>query len=352
MTDFVAPTVDWAALSPVVIVLRAAVVGVLVEAFVPARVAPHGAAGPRGRRAGRRHRRGRRAVERRRGDRRHGRARRLPAGRRADAGPAGHHRAARAARAADHRRPHGDGRGRVRAQRRRRAGLRLRGARAPQGRAADRDLPAGAVRHGRHADLPRHGRPADAVRRARGALPAAVPAHGHGPPPPPALAGGVDEVLPARRVLLGAAALRHRAGLRLLAARCGTRRSRRPRRSRAAWTACCSSASVLVLSGLLFKVGAVPFHTWTPDVYQGAPTPITGFMAACTKVAAFGALLRIVYTMLPGLAVGPRRRAVDRGHPHDGRRHGRRAGADRHEARARRTPRSRTPGSSSPASSR
>ncbi|GEK22092.1 NADH-quinone oxidoreductase subunit NuoN [Cellulomonas xylanilytica] len=60
--------------------------------------------------------------------------------------------------------------------------------------------------------------------------------------------------------------------------------------------------SVLILSGLLFKVGAVPFHTWTPDVYQGAPTPITGFMAACTKVAAFGALLRVVYTMLPGLA--------------------------------------------------
>ena len=38
--------------------------------------------------------------------------------------------------------------------------------------------------------------------------------------------------------------------------------------------------------GLLFKVGAAPFHQWTPDVYQGAPTPITGFMAACTKVAA------------------------------------------------------------------
>jgi NADH-quinone oxidoreductase subunit N len=47
--------------------------------------------------------------------------------------------------------------------------------------------------------------------------------------------------------------------------------------------------------GLLFKVSAVPFHSWTPDVYQGAPTPITGFMAACTKVAAFGAILRIFY---------------------------------------------------------
>jgi NADH-quinone oxidoreductase subunit N len=64
---------------------------------------------------------------------------------------------------------------------------------------------------------------------------------------------------------------------------------------------------VLVLSGLLFKVGAVPFHAWTPDVYQGAPTPITGFMAACTKVAAFGALLRLVYAVFPQMSwdVGP-----------------------------------------------
>ncbi|MFE0427371.1 NADH-quinone oxidoreductase subunit NuoN, partial [Streptomyces sp. NPDC058953] len=59
--------------------------------------------------------------------------------------------------------------------------------------------------------------------------------------------------------------------------------------------------SALILMGLLFKVGAVPFHMWTPDVYQGAPTPITGFMAAATKVAAFGALLRLMYVVLPGL---------------------------------------------------
>ena len=45
---------------------------------------------------------------------------------------------------------------------------------------------------------------------------------------------------------------------------------------------------VFLMVGLLFKIGAVPFHSWTPDVYQGAPTPITGFMAACTKVAAVG----------------------------------------------------------------
>ncbi len=57
----------------------------------------------------------------------------------------------------------------------------------------------------------------------------------------------------------------------------------------------------LLSVGLLFKVGAVPFHSWIPDVYQGAPTPITGFMAAATKVAAFGALLRVVYVALPPL---------------------------------------------------
>ena len=50
----------------------------------------------------------------------------------------------------------------------------------------------------------------------------------------------------------------------------------------------------LVSLGLLFKVGAVPFHAWTPDVYQGAPTPITGFMAAGTKAAAFVALARFL----------------------------------------------------------
>ncbi|MGB8650266.1 MAG: NADH-quinone oxidoreductase subunit NuoN [Mycobacteriales bacterium] len=47
--------------------------------------------------------------------------------------------------------------------------------------------------------------------------------------------------------------------------------------------------------GLLFKVGAIPFQAWTPDVYQGSPTPVTALMASCTKVAAFGALLRVFY---------------------------------------------------------
>jgi len=59
---------------------------------------------------------------------------------------------------------------------------------------------------------------------------------------------------------------------------------------------------VLVLIGLLFKVGAVPFHAWTPDVYQGAPTPITGFMAAGTKVAAFAAMVRFLYVIAPNMS--------------------------------------------------
>lgn len=59
---------------------------------------------------------------------------------------------------------------------------------------------------------------------------------------------------------------------------------------------------LFVLVGLLFKVGAVPFHEWTPDVYQGAPTPVTGFMAACTKAAAFAALVRFVYVAAPGFS--------------------------------------------------
>ena len=50
----------------------------------------------------------------------------------------------------------------------------------------------------------------------------------------------------------------------------------------------------LLVVGLLFKAGVAPFHSWTPDVYQGAPTPVTAFMAAATKVAAFGAVLRLL----------------------------------------------------------
>jgi len=52
---------------------------------------------------------------------------------------------------------------------------------------------------------------------------------------------------------------------------------------------------IFISVGLLFKISAVPFHSWTPDVYQGAPTSVTAFMATDTKVAAFGAILRLFY---------------------------------------------------------
>jgi NADH-quinone oxidoreductase subunit N len=55
----------------------------------------------------------------------------------------------------------------------------------------------------------------------------------------------------------------------------------------------------LLLVGLGFKVAAVPFHFWTPDVYEGAPTPVTSFMASVGKVAAFGAMLRVLIYALP-----------------------------------------------------
>jgi NADH-quinone oxidoreductase subunit N len=64
-----------------------------------------------------------------------------------------------------------------------------------------------------------------------------------------------------------------------------------------------SIGAALILVGFGFKVAAVPFHMWTPDVYQGAPTPVTGFMAVGAKAAGFAALLRIFVTALPSLDV-------------------------------------------------
>jgi NADH-quinone oxidoreductase subunit N len=55
----------------------------------------------------------------------------------------------------------------------------------------------------------------------------------------------------------------------------------------------------MVLAGLAFKVSAAPFHMWTPDVYQGAPTSVTGFMSAATKAAAFVVTLRLLVTAFP-----------------------------------------------------
>jgi NADH-quinone oxidoreductase subunit N len=59
----------------------------------------------------------------------------------------------------------------------------------------------------------------------------------------------------------------------------------------------------LLIVGLGFKVAAVPFHTWTPDVYQGSPTPVVGFMAAVAKAAGFAGLIRILVSAFPSISV-------------------------------------------------
>ncbi len=59
---------------------------------------------------------------------------------------------------------------------------------------------------------------------------------------------------------------------------------------------------VFLLAGLCFKVSAVPFHMWTPDVYEGAPTPVTAFFAAAPKVAAIAVFVRVAVTAFPTVA--------------------------------------------------
>jgi NADH-quinone oxidoreductase subunit N len=62
------------------------------------------------------------------------------------------------------------------------------------------------------------------------------------------------------------------------------------------------AGAVLILVGLGFKVAAVPFHMWTPDVYEGAPTSVTAFMSVGAKVAGFAALIRIFIYALPDIS--------------------------------------------------
>jgi len=60
-------------------------------------------------------------------------------------------------------------------------------------------------------------------------------------------------------------------------------------------------ALMLMMVGMLFKVSAAPFHVWTPDVYEGAPSPVVALMSTAPKAAMFALLLRVTYEMLPGL---------------------------------------------------
>ena len=148
--------------------------------------------------------------------------------------------------------------------------------------------------------------------------------------------GGRVQVLRARRVLERVLPLRHRVRVR-----------RRPARRSSTSSACASPASaldpgilsilamVLLLVGFAFKVSAVPFHMWTPDAYQGAPTLVTGFMSTGVKAAAFAAFVRVFLSALRAaarrLGAGPLRHR----RPDDDSRHGRRRRADERQAHAR-----------------
>ena len=113
-----------------------------------------------------------------------------------------------------------------------------------------------------------------------------------------ALDRGRPEVFRPRRAVLGHAALRRLADLRL---------HRHGRASPASPTAAAGRHGVgiglifglvFLIAGLAFKISAVPFHMWTPDVYEGAPTPVTAFFAAAPKIAAMALFVRVMVDAL------------------------------------------------------
>ena len=69
---------------------------------------------------------------------------------------------------------------------------------------------------------------------------------------------------------------------------------------------------VFLMAGFAFKISAVPFHMWTPDVYEGAPTPVTAFFAAAPKLAAMALTVRALFAAFPAVT---RAMAADRDFP-------------------------------------
>ena len=94
-------------------------------------------------------------------------------------------------------------------------------------------------------------------------------------------------------------------------------------------------ALLTTMTGLLFKIAAVPFHQWAPDAYEGAPTSITGFMSVAVKAAAWAMLLRISGVWVVAAAFGLHSRDCGRRHRYHDRRQLRGAHADEYEAPAR-----------------
>ena len=114
--------------------------------------------------------------------------------------------------------------------------------------------------------------------------------------PQPAQLRRRDEVLPDGRVRDRLPGLRHGAGLRHDRRRAVATRASPPRSDSAGKAPLFFIGEYFILVALAFKVAAVPFHMWAPDAYEGAPTPVTGFMAAGVKAAAFGAIVRLLGT--------------------------------------------------------
>ena len=140
------------------------------------------------------------------------------------------------------------------------------------------------------------------------------------------------EVLPDRLVRERDPALRHGAALR--------RRRRHlvrgdPRRLRRWQNPLAWRASACVVVGFAFKISSVPFHQWTPDVYEGAPSAVTAFMSVTVKLAAFAALLRVLALSFEPLGAALAERALGAGGAHHDRRQ--RDGGDpgQHQAPAR-----------------
>ena len=106
---------------------------------------------------------------------------------------------------------------------------------------------------------------------------------------------GGAEVLPAGRVRLGGDALRHVADLRRHRHAPSSPTSATQIDGSSATTPVVTLGIVFVVVGFAFKVSAVPFHTWAPDTYEGAPTPVTAFLSVASKAAGFVALLQLVF---------------------------------------------------------
>ena len=155
------------------------------------------------------------------------------------------------------------------------------------------------ARDGRHDDHGLGAGPDRALPRARAAEPGALRRRGV-PARQRALDRGGAEVLRARVAVVGAAALRREPDLRLSPARRASRASpqvdRRAGRCRSGWSSGWSSSC----AGIAFKVSAVPFHMWTPDVYEGSPTPVTAFFATAPKAAAAAMFARLLFDAFGG----------------------------------------------------